>query len=331
VTSQALETLICLSLNGDESAQWTIREHLVNAMLGATAANAHVRRQMQRLGLTKRMESALPDLLSRTDLGARIVDRISDVGWDPKHLDKVLLLVKQGFSAEEAIEKVARWTLRHVVDQEDSLVFVRKAIERGVRLASRAGEIEEIVAVGFKISDEVESLVRETVALKLIGPPIRSQKLRDLVVVFTAMAKTSKGRQFDIVFRRPFIGSPGHVSDVVRNASDPWRDLSRPRRSRDEVRQIAREQIRPLAPKSRKGRGTVSEIVSIPAKEVKRIAQELARRLGRPIDRALFFSGLYATLYQCNLETLARFNDPTNLFGRRQLEGADRGDTEPDS
>jgi hypothetical protein len=308
---------------GDESAQWQLREDLVAAMIEATASNGHVRRQLERLGLkipqskTHRRDPRLPDLLSLTELGARLVERIAEVGWEPRQLDKVLLLMRQGTSGDAAIERVARWTVRSIAEQEDSLVFVRKAVERGVRLAATAGEIEEVIGVGFRISDRVTTRVEEAVALNLIGKPIRTKQLRETLVVFTPMAKTAKGRQFDIVFRRPFIGPPASVSDLIRNAGDPWRELTQLRKRREEVQHIARTEIQPLVPKRRKGRGTISEILALPVEEVKRIARQLAQVVGHPLERAVFLSGMYATLSECNLETIARMNDPTNPFRRR--------------
>lgn len=321
------EGILKAACAGDEAAQWQLREDLVAAMIEATAANGHVRRQLERLGVgaahskTHRRDPRLPDLLSLTELGARLVERIAEVGWEPRQLDKVLLLIEQGASGDAAIERVARWAVRRIAEQEDSLVLVRKAIERGVRLAATAGEIEEIIAVGFRISDRVETIVEEVVAQNLIGTPIRTEQLRETLVVFTPTAKTAKGRQFDIVFRRPFIGPPASVSGLIRNASDPWRELTHLRKRREEVQHIARTEILPLVPKRRKGRGTVSEILALPVEEVKRIARQLAHVVGHPLERAVFLSGMYATLSECNLETMARMNDPTNPFGRRNETG----------
>jgi hypothetical protein len=328
-----LTELLTLARTGDEMARWQVRQHLIVAMSQAAAANAHVRRQMSRLGLRwvgpkELRPEKLLDLLACTDLGARLVERIGDIGWQP--VDKVVQLVEQGLPVEETVERVARWTLLHILDEVDSLVLVRKAIERGVRLAARAGEIEEIIAVGFRKSDHVESHVKAAVEHRdkktrkpdpLIGPPIRIQRLRETVVVFTSMAATwQKGERLDIVFRRPFIGPPGAVSDLVRNSLDPWRELNQLRKKKNEVLEFARNKIKPLVPKRRKGRGTVRQIVAIPGDEVKRIARELAQEIGHPVERAIFFSGLYATLSECGFETLAREKDPVSPFAKQREE-----------
>jgi hypothetical protein len=325
------DDLLEAARHGDDAAAWSLRERLVTAMVEAAARNGHVRSQLARLGFGHSVskgyadQETLPDLLSLTDLGARLVDRIAEVGWHPQHLEKVLLLETEGVPCEVAIARVARWTLRHIADQEDSLVVVRKAIERGVRLASRAGAIEEIIAVGFRQSERVNTFVEQAVGLHLIGRPFRTVRLRETLIVFTRSAKTSSGRRFNIIFRRPFIGAPGVVSEFIRQASDPWRALTTAGKRKAEVQELARCKIRPLVPKRRKGRGTISEILAIPLAEVKRIAEQLAGLAGGPLERAVFLSGVYATLSECNIETLSRLHDPTNPFAPR-FEGADEND-----
>jgi hypothetical protein len=329
-----LASLSATAAAGDELARFELRDHLMQTMLEAAAGNPHVRRQMKRLGLRRSKASssgpdpALYDLLACTDLGARLASEIGAIDMQP--VTKVLHRIAQGVSPQEAVEQVARFTVLHIADKADSLTLVRKAIERGVRTAVREREIEEIIAVGFRNTESVDRNIRAALEHcdarshepdPLIGPPIGIHRLHDTVIVFTATAGTSqKGEKLDIVFRRPFIGPPDSVSRVIRSSSQPWKELTRLKRDRDEVVALAKDHVRPLAPRLRKARDTRRQIVALPVVEIRRIARELAEAVGHPIDRAMFFAGLYATLSKCGLETVARENDPSGPMARRREE-----------
>ena len=328
-----LTQLLSAACAGDDVARFHLRDRLIDAMHEAVAGNAHVRRQLNRQGIHwsrsgSGSDSNLLDALSCSDLGARLVDQIGDIDLQP--VIKVLRRFEQGEPAEEAIEKVARLTVLNIADREDSLVLVRKAIERGVRSARKAGEIEEIIAVGFRKSDAVDRNIQVAIQRRdpksgkrdpLIGPPLRIETRQDAVVVYTASAGTSqKGEKLGILFRRPFIGPPGAVSEVVCNALHPWEELTRLRRTRQEIVELAKCNVKPLKPKRRKGRNTVRPVDSLPGAEVRRISSELAQVIGHPVNRQTFFAGLYATLSECGLETVARENDPASPFSKRREE-----------
>src|SRR4051794_35817119 len=155
-----LTLLSATAAAGDELARFELRDHLMQAMLEAAAGNAHVRRQMNRLGLRRSKsyssdpDPALHDLLACTDLGARLASEIGAIDMQP--VTKVLHRIAQGVSPQEAVAQVARFTVLHLADKVDSLTLVRKAIERGVRAAVREREIEEIIAVGFKKTASVD-------------------------------------------------------------------------------------------------------------------------------------------------------------------------------
>lgn len=298
-------------------------------MLVHLADNRFVRSQLKRAGI------ALPvkrkDLMKRRDLeneigscsalGSRVLPSILEAAWaaDSDAIYRAEILTAAGRTFSEALDDVARWTVRQELDRANQHTPVRQAVNRGIRDAKNVGSIEELVALWTDAPADLDLRLKSAQEQRWIGEVLRVERRKtDEALVLASWSPMRHGRNFGLkrVSGR-FLGTPSQIQELMEN--NQFERYSGP--SRENVLDSA-ARVRKIVLRSRYGRGTKSRIQAIPGAEVVRVIRELAETLRAAVPRAWFMAGIFRTLR--DLDTIFAENDPNNPFDVRVTDAHGR-------